>query len=345
MATGTDQPGAAPSIGVSASGQLECWDERGRPIACAGSGQDGEFRAGIPWPHPRFVSVEAGEHDRLTGLTWLSDAGYFEWPATWFEALEAVADLSRRDHLGCNDWRLPNRRELWSLISFTDRNPALPAGHLFRNVFLGWYWSSTTAARNPSYAWVIQMTGGRVFFEDKRRDAMIWPCRGASRVIPATGEGLVVDREEPPLSGAHVDGGAREAAGCAWPEPRFETREDRVADRLTGRCWMQTADLCGGEVSWTVALDRVRRLNKGGPTSALWRLPTIRELESLLDARRSDPSLPAGHVFQRVGAGYWSSTTSAFEHDWAMVLHLDRGAIGVGIKRDPRYLVWPVSGL
>jgi hypothetical protein len=107
---------------------------------------------------------------------------------------------------------------------------------------------------------------------------------------------------------------------------------------------MQHADLYRGPVDWADALAAVDQTNRELPGADPWRLPTIAELESLLDSERCDPSLPADHPFSDVGPGYWSSTTSAYEPDWAMVLHMGRGAIGVGVKRDPRYLVWPVRG-
>lgn len=329
---------------VRATGQTDCWDERGRPIACRGSGQDGELRPGMPWPRPRFVVAPDGVRDRLTGLTWLPDANHLEWPLTWREAIDAVAELCSNCHLGREDWRLPNRRELWSLISFADRNPALPSGHPFRNVFLGWYWSSTSAARNPAYAWAVQLTGGRVFFESKDRGALVWPCRGSSEAIPATGQQLAYD-----VSGrVVVDGGGGQdggtPTGVVWPRPRFTVRAGAVEDRLTGLWWSAAADLCPGPATWTEALAAVRHLDRGPSDDRSWRLPTITELESLLDARECDPSLPADHPFKALGAGYWSSTTSSYETDWAMVLHLDRGAIGVGIKSDRRFLTWPVSG-
>lgn len=36
------------------TGQITCHEVTGRQIGCAGSGQDGEFRRGVPWPTPRF---------------------------------------------------------------------------------------------------------------------------------------------------------------------------------------------------------------------------------------------------------------------------------------------------
>jgi hypothetical protein len=54
--------------------------------------------------------------------------------------------------------------------------------------------------------------------------------------------------------------------------------------------------------------------------------------------------LPEGHPFSDVRDVYWSSTTSLFEPDWAWALYLDKGAVGVGQKRQARFYVWAVSG-
>jgi hypothetical protein len=37
------------------TGQTTCYNTEGNVIPCAGSGQDGDIRAGVPWPDPRFT--------------------------------------------------------------------------------------------------------------------------------------------------------------------------------------------------------------------------------------------------------------------------------------------------
>jgi hypothetical protein len=45
---------ASVIIGVIETGQRTCHDARGNEVLCTGSGQDAEFKRGIPWPEPRF---------------------------------------------------------------------------------------------------------------------------------------------------------------------------------------------------------------------------------------------------------------------------------------------------
>jgi hypothetical protein len=145
------------------TGQTRCWDASGREIDCRGSGQDGEFRRGAPWPAQRFVVRGEVVTDGLTGLHWCRDATVGTFPCTWAEAFALIEGLNRERHGGRDDWRLPNRNELRSLVSYQARKPALAEGHPFVNVFLGWYWTSTTAAISPAYAWAVHLEGARMF--------------------------------------------------------------------------------------------------------------------------------------------------------------------------------------
>ncbi|MBM9537744.1 Lcl C-terminal domain-containing protein [Desulfobulbus alkaliphilus] len=314
---------------ILASGQNTCHAADGSPIPCLGSGQDGEFFVAGDWPVPRFQQQGMMVLDQWTGLTWTTDANPEEFPLLWQECFDAVEEMNREKYGGWDDWRMPGRRELHSLISFAASRPALAEEHPFRKVFLGWYWSSTTYAGQTAYAWRVHMEGGRMFFGSKNESSLLWPVRGESPIVPASGQ-----------AGTYDPKGRDAQHGVVLPDPRFVLEDESVVDLLAGLRWLRRADLCG-PVSWQQALERVVELRRVSPQRA-WRLPSIRELDSLTDASRSFPALAAGHPFQETGDGYWSSTSSSFACDWAMVLYLGKGAVGVGYKQGDPFLAWPV---
>jgi hypothetical protein len=145
--------------------------------------------------------------------------------------------------------------------------------------------------------------------------------------------------QEIPCRGTGQDGELR--CGRAWPVPRFTRRGGIFVDRLTGLAWRAAADLAGEAVAWAHALAVVKELNVQG-TGPPWRLPNINELESLVDCDRHTPALPIDAVFTELCEGYWSSTSSAYEPDWAWALYLTKGAVGVGQKDGAHFHVWAV---
>jgi len=97
-------------------------------------------------------------------------------------------------------------------------------------------------------------------------------------------------------------------------------------------------------MSWQESLNYIKKLDIDLPEQAMqWRLPTINELESLVDCDRHTPALPGGHPFENVRDVYWSSTSSFYEPDWAWTLYLNKGATGVGFKREKGFHLWPVA--
>lgn len=328
------------------TGQTSCYTEAGGVIPCPETGQDGEFRIGSPWPTPRFVTSGGEVLDRLTGLIWMKDANPNGFPVPWREAIDLIAIMNEDDFLGARDWRLPNRRELRSLMDYQARKPSLPDGHPFVNIFSGWYWTSTTAAINPAYAWYVHMEGARMFYGKKDGYCLFWPVRGDGGAnLPQTGQTLCYDEAGGviPCPGTGQDGELRR--GAPWPVPRFVSGEQFVHDQLTGLYWARNADITGRPVSWQDSLDAVRRLNDTRFAGFdRWRLPNINELESLVDCASHSPALPEGHPFSGLREGYWSSTTSFFETDWAWVLYLEKGACGVGHKPGRTFFAWPVHG-
>lgn len=312
-------------------------------VPCSGSGQDADFRGGAAWPAERFEEREEVVLDLLTGLVWTRNANPAEFPLAWQEALDYVVKMNRERACGYSDWRLPNRRELRSLMSHQTKKPALPGGHPFTGIFLGWYWTSTTAVINPAYAWYIHMEGARMFYGNKERFSLLWPVRGEGYgIVPVTGQTKCYDSMGRIVTCKGSGQDAEFRFGRVWPRQRFEVKEDLVIDRLTYLCWARHADLCGGAVTWKDGLDAVEELNSNSRVDSRWRLPNINELESLVDCDMHSPALPAGHPFTHVRESYWSSTSSMFEPDWAWALYLRKGAVGVGQKRGPHFSVWAV---
>ena len=322
------------------TGLNHCYDSQGVEIDCADSGQDAASGSGLQCQGERFeVRDQRIVEDRLTGLVWTRNCSLFDFPVSWEESLGLIDTMNSSKKFGRSDWRLPNRRELRSLIDHGRKNPALPPSHPFVDVNLGWYWTSTTAARNPAYAWYVQLQGGRTFYGKKSDYSWAWPVSGASTCLPRTGEQAAESPDHDPCTVlAGQDGCVK--AGIPWPEPRFYQRGPDVLDALTGLVWHRGDVFADQPLSWSDGLAAVRSLAE--QTGQPWRMPTINELESLVDASQHSPALPGNHPFSVHAEGYWSSSTSGFEKDWAYVLYLDKGAVGVGYKRNRDFFLWPV---
>jgi len=329
------------------TGQAACYDVNGIIVPCRNSGQDGEFQTGTPWPAQRFAAHGALVLDTLTGLQWLKNANPGEFPVTWQEAFDYISRMNREKVEGRTDWRLPNRRELRSLMAFETRKPALPANHPFENVFLNWYWTSTTAAIHPGYAWYVHMEGARMFYGRKDQYYLFWPvCGQAENGISATGQNKCYDTEGNEISCRGTSQDAELQMGLAWPDPRFIVQQAVVLDKLTGLYWLRDADAISTTMDWAEALDYVKKTALNIPEMPMnWRLPTINELESLVDCSQHTPALPADHPFENVRDVYWSSTTSFFDPAWAWALYFNKGATGVGFKQQQGFHLWPVASL
>jgi hypothetical protein len=195
-----------PRAPVPQTGQTSCWftdptTQQSVQISCANTGQDGETQAGIPLPTPRFTDLHDGTvRDNLTGLTWLQQAGCFAAVArSWPEALQAAQMLAApqcglTDGSVPGDWRLPNVRELLSLLDYDFVAPALSNvagtdhatdGDPFTGVQLGQYWSSTTGVNARQSAYIMSPFDGRTFVTNKLEDpSHVWPVRGGQLAMP-----------------------------------------------------------------------------------------------------------------------------------------------------------------
>ena len=150
-------------------------------------GDDGDLRAGVPWPDPRFMVSGDCVTDNLTGLMWTKNANMPGGTRNWQGALDYVANTvnSGAGTCGHSDWRLPNVNELESLVNAEQTNGAdWLNGQGFANVQAYWYWSSSTLASYTYYAWIIHMKHGYVdyhfkyyLYDEPDSHNYVWPVR------------------------------------------------------------------------------------------------------------------------------------------------------------------------
>ena len=196
--------GPAP---VPQTGQTKCWNENGDEILCqtcipgAGgctnkTGQDGMWEKGVALPEPRFtVNGDGTVIDNLTGLIWMENASCFG-DKTWQDALDECNVLSAgycglTDGSLEGDWRLPNRKELFSLLhdgynssptlSNTVGTGQYTNGDPFTGVNSYRYWSSTTLSGSniKSFAYYVSFESGEMYFSNKVDFSYnVWCVRG-----------------------------------------------------------------------------------------------------------------------------------------------------------------------
>jgi hypothetical protein len=167
------------TAGLLATGQTTCWNSSGTVVPCAGTGHDGDLKKGAT-----LAYVDNGDGtitDVNTGLQWekqSSDGSVHDQSNTytWDQAFSGhVASLnSAGGFAGHTDWRVPNVRELQSIVNYQNVMPAVspafntncaasctvltcsctsPSGSVE-------YWSSTTVAILTNAAWSVFFVDG-----------------------------------------------------------------------------------------------------------------------------------------------------------------------------------------
>ena len=154
----------------------------------------------MAWPNPRFITGTTGVvTDTLTGLIWLKNANCANAVRNWATALTDVAQLNTNGTMNGNncgdtsnggnhqtDWRLPNVRELQSIVHYGFFSPAVPntagtgqwtAGDPFTAVQSSFYWTSTT---DPVFAEGLDREPVHWRHGHRRQGGpyYVWPVRG-----------------------------------------------------------------------------------------------------------------------------------------------------------------------
>jgi hypothetical protein len=162
LATGTSAfgiDGTAYLGGVVTTGQDTCYNTSGTLIGCSGTGQDGESQAGLA-----FSYTDNGDDtvtDNNTGLVW--EQTYSTTTRTWQQALDYCNN--NVPGLPGTGWRLPNVKELFSLVDFGISGSAKIDLTAFPGTPASIFWSATTYPNSgpQNFAMLVDFDVGVVY--------------------------------------------------------------------------------------------------------------------------------------------------------------------------------------
>ena len=309
------------------SGQGKCYDNTAE-IPCSQTsfaGQDAQFVGHAPSYTLSADGLTVA--DNVTGLTWqrspetTGDGALNKSDKLTLAQAQAMpAKLNAASFGGYNDWRLPTIKELYSLIDFRGTDPSGASGAQTLTPFLdttyfqfaygdaasgertidSQYASSTLYVNGSAWG------GGKLFgvnFADGR-------IKGYDLTMPGGAEKtffVICVRGNPQYGqNAFVDNG-----------------DQTITDNATGLTWAKADS--GAGMNWEQALAWVQAQNAANYLGHNdWRLPEIKELQSILDYSRSpettnsaaiDPLFESTQITNEAGQAdypfYWTSTTHA----------------------------------
>ncbi|MCF7992791.1 MAG: DUF1566 domain-containing protein [Thiohalocapsa sp.] len=138
-------------------------------------------------PATRFIDNNNGTlTDTATGLQWKRCSEGQTWNGstcigaaalyTWPEALQSVAGPAG-SYAGSNDWRLPNVKELSSILEDACVEPAIDAA-AFPATPANWFWASTPYAGLEGGIWGVDFYDGFDGFDLDFTDSYVRLVRG-----------------------------------------------------------------------------------------------------------------------------------------------------------------------
>ena len=212
---------------------------------------------------------------------------------------------------GHDDWRLPNAKELQSIVDFGRYNPCWDP--TFSGPIWG-YWTSTTASFRlvssfaEEAADVIGFDVGYLGQRSKNEENNVRPVRGCPGglgcTLPATGQHSCfdLDSSEPcPIAGFPNQDAENIYNQMSYSLDETVTGQNTIHDDVTGLEWSQHV---WEDVTWQEGLQLADTLHWGEHDD--WRMPNLKELQSL-SIYQGDYEMDP--IFGGADVNCWSSTT------------------------------------
>jgi hypothetical protein len=240
--------------------------------------------AGLPHPQSFDTSRDEVAVDLVTGLMWQRQL--VDNPSS-FAGAKAACDALVLG--GYDDWRLPSRIELVSILDLARIQPAIDP-IVFPSTPNDWFWTSSPAAADADKAWYVYFYFGYPNTE-LASNAFSWRCVRTAEPRPV-------------------------------PAARYDIQPETVRDLGTGLVWQRSVP------DGTVTLDEARstcdQLDLSGQPG--WRLPSMTELLTLIDETAGEaPAIDTTAFPNTPSEGFWSTSDFGGAPGMAWQVYFDSG--------------------
>jgi len=268
-------------------------------------GEDADYTINPPY----FIDHKDGTvTDTVTGLMWQKTDG---GEMTWENALKYADTLTLA---GYTDWRLPNIHEGFSILNEQYANPAIDTTVFTKNAADYW-WSSTPQKNDSTKIWCTNAGGGV----------------GNKPKIETLSAGGKFRYQARAVRVAHT---------TSTVATHFTNNGNgTITDNITGLIWQKVP--YKDTLTWENALIYADSLTLAGITD--WRLPNIKELQSLNDEKLMNPSIDTNYIKIGNNRKYWASTTLPNHTTEAWYINTSFGITTYDLKTAKDY-VFCVSG-
>ena len=310
---GTDTP-SLKTYAIVDTNQSKCYNSSsGSETSCTGSGTDADYAGNQP--DYTVSSDSLTVIDNVTGITWTKSADTNQdGSIDVADKLSPTAAASYCQNLtlgGISDWRLPDIKTAYSLIDFSGLDPS---------GYTGTDTSQLTPFLNSAFTAAFGDTAnGERIIDAQYATTSIYVSTTMNGDETMFGVNLVDGRIKgyPTSSSFYVF--------CASGNESYgvnsftDNGDETISDSATGLMWQKSDTVSLG---WEDAINTCEASSTAGHSD--WRLPNVKELQSILDYTRSpdtsssaaiDPVFNATSFINEEGEqdwqSYWSSTTHA----------------------------------
>jgi hypothetical protein len=300
-ASGTGGTSGACVAATCGSHKWACW-HMPNPAAATG----------LPNPASYTDLGNGAVRDNVTCLDWEKAPGTTQ--GYWQDNSDHCASLASSSYAGFNDWRLPTRVEMASIVDFARTGDAIDTT-AFPKEPSGYYrtdsdWYETITGQNTSgFSWIYGMSSGFTSNAYAKTTSMAY-----ARCVRGNGSG------------------EGQSVFAVAPPNQYTAASGEVTDNYTGLIWQQAdsaAPAGAAVIPWSGAAGYCASLGLNGHT---WRVPSINELATLVDEAHVGPAINKT-MFPNTKYGsysnnwYWANTTyGTGSYGWA--INFDDGFTG-----------------